>query len=81
MPQDQVFSTKIYVSGPQGQRAGNKRKRQEIETREKKRRTRKDSRDICPRGTKDSLWIERRQKQSISKGWLLMVKREKPSLG
>lgn len=38
---------------------------------------------ICPPGTKDCLWIERRQMWSIGKGWFIKVQGDSvpPMLG
>lgn len=47
----------------EGQRAGNKRQNQEIEDKGEG----KGGRGICPRGTTDHLWIERKQRRLIGK--------------
>jgi hypothetical protein len=62
---------------PERQRAGNKRQRLETEDKgqeKKKKEQVKGGRDVCPRGAKDCLWIERRWMWPIGKWHFIKVK-------
>jgi hypothetical protein len=55
-------SPRPSLLAPERQTAGNKRQRQEIEGEGEGKGTReKVERNICPGGTKDCFWIERKQ--------------------
>lgn len=60
---------------PEGQRAVNKRQKQEGEE-ENKRGKEEGERDISARGTKDCPWIERRQMWLICKWHFIKGKKE-----
>ena len=74
---DQVLSTKeIYL--PQRNRGQGRRDKDRRQRRRQKEQRRVGDRDICPGGTKDCLWRERRQTCPIGKSQLINEKGETP---